>query len=114
MSEREKSRRYRGLVATPLSFIRESQSVSIMSLQSIDPATPQSNPEARESHPHAENNSLWPRMIQSTGTVYGDIGTSVLYTTMEITRETVLLKLQQHGLRHEEAAAMVAEGGVTS
>ena len=98
-------------MATPLSFIRESQSVSIMSLQPIDPATPQPNPEAPESHPHAENNSLWPRMIQSTGTVYGDIGTSVLYTTMEITRETVLLKLQQHGLGHEEAAAMVAEGG---
>ena len=28
-------------------------------------------------------------MREATGTVYGDIGTSVLYTLMEITRETV-------------------------
>ena len=38
--------------------------------------------------------SLWNRMRQATGTVYGDIGTSVLYTVMEITRETVLIKNQ--------------------
>jgi len=31
-------------------------------------------------------------MREATGTVYGDIGTSVLYTVMEITRETVRLK----------------------
>ena len=31
--------------------------------------------------------TLWNRIRQATGTVYGDIGTSVLYTVMEITRE---------------------------
>jgi hypothetical protein len=36
--------------------------------------------------------TLWPRIRQASGTVYGDIGTSVLYTTMEMTRETILLK----------------------
>ena len=34
----------------------------------------------------------WHRVRQATGTVYGDIGTSVLYCIMEITREAVLLK----------------------
>ena len=32
---------------------------------------------------------LFTRMREAMGTVYGDIGTSVLYTLMEITRETV-------------------------
>jgi len=56
-----------------------------------------------------KDKTLWPRIRQATGTVYGDIGTSVLYTVMEITRETILLK--HHGLGHEEAAAMVEAGG---
>jgi KUP system potassium uptake protein len=49
------------------------------------------------------------RVRQATGTVYGDIGTSVLYTVMEITREAILLK--NHHLSHEEAAAIVLKGG---
>ncbi len=53
--------------------------------------------------------SQWNRMRQATGTVYGDIGTSVLYTVMEITRETVLIKNQHLG--HERATAMVHAGG---
>lgn len=56
-----------------------------------------------------KDKTLWPRIRQATGTVYGDIGTSVLYTVMEITRETILLK--HHGIGHEEAAAMVEAGG---
>jgi KUP system potassium uptake protein len=48
-------------------------------------------------------------MQQSIGTVYGDIGTSVLYTIMEITRETVLLK--NHDLSNKAKAAMIAAGG---
>lgn len=52
---------------------------------------------------------LWPRIRQATGTVYGDIGTSVLYTIMEITREAVLLR--NHHLGHAAAAALVAGGG---
>lgn len=42
------------------------------------------------------------------GTVYGDIGTSVLYTLMEITRETVSLKHHVHG---RELTALLATGG---
>lgn len=52
---------------------------------------------------------LWPRVLQATGTVYGDIGTSVLYTIMEITREAVLLR--NHHLGHAAAATLVAGGG---
>jgi len=57
-----------------------------------------------------QDKTLWPRIRQATGTVYGDIGTSVLYTVMEITRETILLK--NHALGHDGAAAKVEAGGV--
>lgn len=53
--------------------------------------------------------TLWSRIRQATGTVYGDIGTSVLYTIMEITREAVLLR--NHHLGEEDAAKLVAKGG---
>jgi KUP system potassium uptake protein len=53
--------------------------------------------------------ALWPRIRQATGTVYGDIGTSVLYTIMEITREAVLLRNDHLG--HAAAATLVAGGG---
>lgn len=56
-----------------------------------------------------KDKTLWPRIRQATGTVYGDIGTSVLYTVMEITRETILLK--NHALGHDVAAAKVEAGG---
>ena len=52
---------------------------------------------------------LWPRVRQATGTVYGDIGTSVLYTIMEITREAVMLR--NHHLGHAAASTLVANGG---
>lgn len=57
--------------------------------------------------PHAA--SMWHRMRQATGTVYGDIGTSVLYCVMEITRETILIK--NHHLGHEQAGELVKAGG---
>ena len=53
--------------------------------------------------------TLWPRVRQATGTVYGDIGTSVLYTIMEITRETVLLKHHHEGA--DRAGALLSAGG---
>lgn len=56
---------------------------------------------------HGSN--LFTRMREAAGTVYGDIGTSVLYTITEITRETVLLK--HHHLPREEQLALVARGG---
>lgn len=58
---------------------------------------------------HSAQPPFWPRVRQATGTVYGDIGTSVLYTIMEITRETVLLR--NHHLGHAAAASLVASGG---
>ncbi len=48
-------------------------------------------------------------MREATGTVYGDIGTSVLYTLMEMTRETIRLKR----LGHDESfvTAQIEQGG---
>ncbi|MEJ7639325.1 MAG: KUP/HAK/KT family potassium transporter [Singulisphaera sp.] len=51
---------------------------------------------------------LFTRMREAMGTVYGDIGTSVLYTLMEITRETVALKHHVHGA---ELTALLEPGG---
>lgn len=53
--------------------------------------------------------SLWMRIREATGTVYGDIGTSVLYTVMEITRETIRLK-HEH-LPKEQVALLLESGG---
>ncbi len=58
-------------------------------------------------HSEEDSTSLWSRVRQATGTVYGDIGTSVLYTVMEITRETILLK---HG-HDADAEQLVQTGG---
>ncbi|MDB4978694.1 MAG: potassium transport protein Kup, partial [Candidatus Peribacteria bacterium] len=49
------------------------------------------------SHGHVHGGGLFTRMREATGTVYGDIGTSVLYTVMEITRETIRLKYDVKG-----------------
>jgi KUP system potassium uptake protein len=48
-------------------------------------------------------------MREAMGTVYGDIGTSVLYTVMEMTRETILLK--HHAEPEAAVKAMIATGG---
>ncbi|MCC6512210.1 MAG: KUP/HAK/KT family potassium transporter [Pirellulaceae bacterium] len=64
--------------------------------------------ESRSSHHPSK--SLWVRIREATGTVYGDIGTSVLYTVMEITRETIRLK-HEH-MPPEQVEAMLASGGV--
>jgi KUP system potassium uptake protein len=48
-------------------------------------------------------------MREATGTVYGDLGTSVLYTIMEITRETVRLKHDAHD--EGKLAALLEQGG---
>jgi KUP system potassium uptake protein len=58
--------------------------------------------------PHAHGGRLFTRMREATGTVYGDIGTSVLYTVMEITRETIRLK---HHLKSEEQVTVLLEVG---
>lgn len=50
----------------------------------------------------AHSATLFTRMREATGTVYGDIGTSVLYTIMEIMRETISLKHNVHGAKLEE------------
>ena len=56
-------------------------------------------------HGHA---GLFTRMREATGTVYGDIGTSVLYTVMEMTRETIKLK---HHVHDDAALAALIESG---
>jgi KUP system potassium uptake protein len=48
-------------------------------------------------------------MREATGTVYGDIGTSVLYTLMEMTRETIRLK--RHGVDESQVTALIEGGG---
>lgn len=58
---------------------------------------------------HAAHGGLFTRIREACGTVYGDIGTSVLYTIMEITRETVLLKHNEHG--SSEIANLIEEQG---
>ncbi len=60
-------------------------------------------------HHHGHAASLFTRMREATGTVYGDIGTSVLYTVMEITRETIRLK--HHIEDEEQLKAFVEKGG---
>lgn len=59
--------------------------------------------------PHSRPRSLWVRIREATGTVYGDIGTSVLYTVMEITREAIRLK--HHNMSEEEVSALLLQGG---
>jgi KUP system potassium uptake protein len=49
------------------------------------------------------------KIREASGTVYGDIGTSVLYTVMELTRETI--KLKNHSLPNDQVANMIAQGG---
>ena len=58
---------------------------------------------------HGQGRSLWVRIREATGTVYGDIGTSVLYTVMEITREAIRLK--NHHLPDEELNLLLQQGG---
>lgn len=59
-------------------------------------------------HGHGHGASMFTRIREATGTVYGDIGTSVLYTVMELTRETIKLK---HGLHDEHELAQALEQG---
>lgn len=60
-------------------------------------------------HGHGHPAGLFTRMREATGTVYGDIGTSVLYTLMEMTRETVRLK--HHGMTEAEVTVLIGSGG---
>ncbi len=65
--------------------------------------------QVKSSHSHSAHGSgLFTRLREATGTVYGDIGTSVLYTVMEITRETIRLK---HHVEDEEQLTVLLEKG---
>lgn len=63
---------------------------------------------ASTTHGGAHGSSLFTRMREAMGTVYGDIGTSVLYTIMEMTREVVRLR---HHLHEESELKRFVEGG---
>ena len=52
---------------------------------------------------------MFTKIREASGTVYGDIGTSVLYTVMELTRETIRLKF--HHLPVDQINVMIANGG---
>ncbi|HUP78276.1 MAG TPA: KUP/HAK/KT family potassium transporter, partial [Pirellula sp.] len=58
---------------------------------------------------HVHVSSMFTKIREASGTVYGDIGTSVLYTVMELTRETIRLKF--HHLPVDQINAMIAKGG---
>lgn len=60
-----------------------------------------------ESHGHGR--SLFTRMREATGTVYGDIGTSVLYTLMEMIRETI--RLTNHTADEATLQGLIERGG---
>ncbi len=64
---------------------------------------------ASSQHGHGHGAGMLTRMREAMGTVYGDIGTSVLYTVMEITRETIALK--HHELGEAGIKALVEKGG---
>lgn len=68
----------------------------------------ESGPSRARSRGHG-GSSFFTRMREATGTVYGDIGTSVLYTVMEITRETV--KLKHHVEDDEQLRLLLEKGG---
>lgn len=97
-----------------------------MSESDASPGSQGNNPQPKPSSPNSENespqiadddfpeshahtSSMFTKIREASGTVYGDIGTSVLYTVMELTRETIRL-------RHEHLAAdqfnlLIANGG---
>ncbi len=66
-----------------------------------------SSPQNGSAGHHGRN--MFTRIREATGTVYGDIGTSVLYTIMEITREACMLK--HHAKGEEQVAEMLQQGG---
>ena len=61
----------------------------------------------RASDIHASG--MFTKIREASGTVYGDIGTSVLYTVMELTRETI--RLRHHHLGADEFKLLIAHGG---
>ncbi len=64
---------------------------------------------SRNAHQKTHAAGVLSRMREATGTVYGDLGTSVLYTIVEITRETVRLK---HGAEDDgRLSALLEHGG---
>ena len=81
---------------------------------SVPGSSPSSSSESRSGaeirSKHHRTKSLWVRIREAAGTVYGDIGTSVLYTVMEITRETIRLK---HAHLSKEEMTLVLERGGT-
>ena len=57
----------------------------------------------------AHASGMFTKIREASGTVYGDIGTSVLYCVMELTRETIRLK--HHDMAADQFNAIIAQGG---
>jgi KUP system potassium uptake protein len=64
---------------------------------------------AKNNHHDVHSSGMLTKIREASGTVYGDIGTSVLYTVMELTRETI--KLKYHDQPHDQVAALILHGG---
>lgn len=62
-----------------------------------------------DEHSHSHSSGMFTKIREASGTVYGDIGTSVLYTVMELMRETI--KLKHHHMPKEQLDALIANGG---
>jgi KUP system potassium uptake protein len=77
-------------------------------LNEAAPAADPNQPSAEQSNDqHASG--TFTKVREASGTVYGDIGTSVLYTVMELTRETIKLKYEH--LPKDQINALIANGG---
>ena len=74
------------------------------------PVVPQKPTPPTGSHTNPPQGRYLARLaLLALGVVYGDIGTSVLYTLMEMIRETIRLK--RHGADEHEVTALIEAGG---
>ncbi len=78
-----------------------------LSLSNENESTQIADEDSSAAHFHVS--SMFTKIREASGTVYGDIGTSVLYTVMELTRETIRLKY--HHLPVDQINSMIADGG---
>lgn len=82
---------------------------SVGSISNPDPENAKTAKSDSSDNHHSHGSGLFTKIREASGTVYGDIGTSVLYCVMELTRETIRLK-HEH-LPKEQLEAILKNGG---
>jgi KUP system potassium uptake protein len=82
---------------------------SVGSISNPDPENAKTAESDSSDNHHSHGSGLFTKIREASGTVYGDIGTSVLYCVMELTRETIRLK-HEH-LPKEQLEAILKNGG---